>query len=304
MKKGFFSKNKVLGINMLYVLSVLPLIIYGFYKNGILVYQNGFMSLFLSLQYLVIPIIIIVLSYVFEIYYYMGIKKEEGTSSVVNSIIPYINVLCYLVCAPNDYLWLTIPLIVILDILIKFIDKYVTINQIALFKCLLVGIMTLIGNLEYANLYEASLTTQVTEPSLLFLGNGIGAIGTTSTLCALIGYIILLFNSYYKKEIPIVAFIGYAIVSVIIYFVGGLSFNDILVNTFNSGIIFALVYVASLSTATPVVRSGRIIYSLVLGVLVAVMVNILKLNIGVYIVILVLGLLTPLFDKFKLSLGE
>ena len=68
--------------------------------------------------------------------------------------------------------------------------------------------------------------------------------------------------------------------------------------------IVILIFVASLSTATPVVRSGRIIYSLVLGVLGAVMVNILKLNIGVYIVILVLGLLTPLFDKFKLSLGE
>ena len=304
MEKGFFKKNKILGINLLYILSVLPLIIFGFYKNGIVVYQHDFISLLLALQYLIIPIVIIILSYVFETYYYMGIKKEEDTNSVVNSIVPYVNVLCYLVCAPNDYLWLTIPLIIVLDVLLKFIDNKLAINQIALFKGILFGVMTLMNNLNYANLYEASLSNQVTDPAMLFIGNGIGAIGVTSSLCALIGYIILLFNSYYKKDIPIVAFIGYAIVSIIMYFVGGLSFNDILVNTFNSGLLFALIYVASLSTATPVIRSGRIIYALLVGVLCAISVNILNMDIGVYIVILVLGLLSPIFDKFKLSLGE
>ncbi len=304
MEKGFFKKNKILGINLLYILSVLPLIIFGFYKNGIVVYQHDFISLLLALQYLIIPIVIIILSYVFETYYYMGTKKEEDTNSVVNSIVPYVNVLCYLVCAPNDYLWLTIPLIIVLDVLLKFIDSKLAINQIALFKGILFGVMTLMNNLNYANLYEASLSSQVTDPAMLFIGNGIGAIGVTSSLCALIGYIILLFNSYYKKDIPIVAFIGYAIVSIIMYFVGGLSFNDILVNTFNSGLLFALIYVASLSTATPVIRSGRIIYALLVGVLCAISVNILNMDIGVYIVILVLGLLSPIFDKFKLSLGE
>ena len=37
---------------------------------------------------------------------------------------------------------------------------------------------------------------------LCFLGLGIGEIGVSSTLFACIGYIVLLFNSYYKKEIP------------------------------------------------------------------------------------------------------
>lgn len=304
MEKGFFKKNKILGINLLYILSVLPLIIFGYYKNGILVSQKGSLSFFLSLQYLIIPIVIIILSYVFETYYYIVVKKEDNIKNVVNSIAPFVNVLCYLVCAPTDYLWISIPIIVILDILLKFINNRFSINQVALFRCLLYGIMMIIGHYSLSNYYEATLESSIVDPSLLFLGKGIGFIGTTSTLLAIVGYIVLLFNSYYKKDIPIVAFLGYAVVSIIVYFVGGLNFNELLINTFNSGLVFALVYVSSISVSTPVVNGGRFIYSILIGVLCAIMVNVLNFDIGIYFVILILSLLTPIFDKFKLSLGE
>jgi len=302
MEKGFFEKNKILRINLLYVLSLLPVIIYGFYKNGIVVAQKGFISFFLGTQYIVIPIIIIILSYVFETYYYLGVKKEDNTNSVVNSITPYINALCYLVCGPTNYLWLTIPLIIALNILIKFIDNKFTINQIALFKCILFALLSLMATTNNANLYEASINMANLSYTDLFLGKGIGEIGVTSTLCVLIGYFILLFNSYYKKEIPIFCIIGYVFVSIIMYFVGGLGLYELLVNTYTSGFIFASVFVASLSTATPVIRSGRIIYALIVGVLCAISVNILHFNIGIYIIILLGSLITPLLNKFKITL--
>lgn len=207
MEKGFFKKNKVLGINLLYILSIIPVIIFGFYKNGIVVWKNGFMSLFLATQYIVIPVIIILFSYVFETYYYMGIKKEENTNSVFNSIVPYVNALCYLVCGPTNYLWLTVPMIIAIDVIIKFLDNKFSINQIALFKCLLYVILLVMGLTSNSNLYESSLSSSITDSSLLFIGNGVGEIGTTSTLCALIGYAILLFNSYYKKDIPLICFL-------------------------------------------------------------------------------------------------
>lgn len=302
MEKGFFKKNRVFRINLIYILSLIPVIVFGFYKNGIVVSKNGFMPIFLATQYIVIPFIIILLSYVFETYYYLGIKKENNTNNVVNSIAPYANALCYLVCGPTNFLWLTVPLIVIIDIVIKFLDNKVSINQVALFKCLLVGILTIIGTTSSANLYEASLNNTITDASLLFLGNGIGDIGTTSTLCALIGYIILLFNSYYKKDIPLICFIGYGLVSAIMYFVGGVTFNDILINTFTSGFMFLCIFVVSLSAATPVVRGGKIVYSLLVGMACAVMVHDLHFNIGMYIVVLIASLLVPIFNKFKLSL--
>lgn len=302
MEKGFFTKNKVFGINLLYILSLIPVIIYGFYKNGIIVANHNHLSWFLATQYIVIPIIIIVLSYVFETYYHLGIKKEDDSRVIWNSITPYINALCYLVCGPTNFLWLTIPLIIVLDCLLKFLDNKISLNQVALFKCILFGILTIMGLTNNANLYEASLTSPIAEISALFIGKGIGEIGTTSTLCALIGYAVLLFNNYYKKEIPLFCVIGYSIVSIIMYFVGGLGINELLVNTFTSGFIFASIFVISLSTSTPVIKSGRIIYALIVGALCAITVNILHFNVGIYIITLVIGLLSPILNKFKISL--
>lgn len=302
MEKGFFKKNKILGINLSYILSIIPVIIYGFYKNGILVASHGYISWFLATQYIVIPIIIIILSYVFETYYYLGIKKEKNNHSIINSIVPYINALCYLVCGPTNYLWLTMPLIIVIDVLLKFLDNKISLNQVALFKCILFGVLTIMGLTNNANLYEASLNSTAFSNMDLFIGKGIGEIGTTSSICALIGYMILLFNSYYKKEIPICCFIGYGVVSIIMYFVGGLGLNELIVNTFTSGFIFTSIFVASISTSTPVVKSGRVIYALLVGVLSAVTINILHFNIGIYIVILVCSLITPLLNKFKITL--
>ena len=63
------------------------------------------------------------------------------------------------------------------------------------------------------------------------------------------------------------------------------------------------MFVASLSNATPVVRSGRVIYALLVGVISSVFVNVLDMNIGVYITVLVLSILVPVFDKLKLSVN-
>lgn len=302
MKKGFVKKNKIFGINMLYLISILPVIIFSFYKNGFMVYKSGELSLFLSLQYLVIPIIIVLLSYVFETYYYLCIKKENDTNNVVNSIVPYINALCYLVCGPANKLYITIPIIVVLDILMKFLDQKVYINRVALFKCILFGVLTALSMYSNLNYHEATLKVVEDDAAKLFLGMGIGEIGVTSTLFAIIGYVILLFNNYYKKEIPIICVLTYGLVGILLYFGGVVNFSELLINTFNSGFVFAAVFVASLSTATPVVRSGRVIYAMLVGIISAIMVNLVEFNMGIYIAILVIGLITPALNRFKLSI--
>ena len=302
MKKGFVKKNKIFGINMLYLVSILPIIIFSFYKNGLMVYKSGELNLFLSLQYLIIPIIIVILSYVFETYYYLCIKKDEDNNNIINSIIPYINTLCYLVTGPANKLYITIPLIVVLDVAMKFLDQKVCLNRVALYKCILFLVLSLMSLYSNMNYHEATLKVVESDSSKLFLGMGVGEIGVTSTLLAIVGYIILLFNSYYKKDIPIICLVSYALVSVLLYFGKVVTFNELLVNTFNSGFVFIAVFVASLSTATPVVRSGRIIYAILVGIVAAVMINLVRFNIGVYFGILVISFLTPLLNKFKLSI--
>ena len=46
MEKGIFNKNKIFNINLLYVLSLIPIVAYTYYKNGIIMLQHDKMNFF------------------------------------------------------------------------------------------------------------------------------------------------------------------------------------------------------------------------------------------------------------------
>jgi len=298
--KDFFKKNKIFNINLLYVLSLIPVILFAYWKNGYLMYKHDYMSFFKSTQYIVIPIVILVLSYVFEIYYYVVYKKEENLDNVFNTIVPFANTLCYLVCGPMDKLYITVPIIIVLDIVLKFMDSKYYINQVALFKILLFGFLSIIGMYNNANLYERA-TSLSFDLSDYFLGRGVGEIGVTCALASILGFVILLFNKYYKSDISISSVISYALICLVMYLVGGFKFSELLINTFTSGFLFVSIFVASFSNATPIVRSGRILYGICIGVLSAIFINIVNLPILMYVIVLVLGFISPFFNKFRVK---
>lgn len=302
MSKSFNNRNKVFGINTWHLLCLLPLVIFSFYKNGIKVFLTGQISMFTALQYLFIPVIIVLLSYVFETYFFVGKKEKRDLSDVVNSFVPYANLLCYLLCGPNDKLYIIIPLILIIDIIMKLIDGKFTINRVALFNCILFGILVALGLYNHGNLYEINADMQNVTLWESFIGFRIGEIGTISNLLVIVSFIILLFNKYYKKDIAIVALITYITFSVFFILMGTLNVNDVLANTFNSGILFAIVFVLTLSDSTPVLAGGRSIYAILFGILSAIFINVYNLYIGIYFIILGLSIISPMINKLKISL--
>ena len=302
MNKSFNKKNKIFSINKNHLLCLLPLVLFSFYKNGILVYKNYFLSLFSILQYIVIPVIVVVLSYVFEIYYYVGRKKEKDLSKVINSFVPFANLLCYLVTGPNNPLYITIPLIILIDVLFKFIDNRFTINRIALFKCLLFLILVLLGiynNYNYNELYGLGSSVNLSN---LFIGFRIGEIGTISNLLVLISFVLLLFNKFYKKDIALSGIITYSVLTLFLVLLKVITFNDALVFMLDSSVLFVMVFVLTLSDASPVLKGGRILYGVLVGILCAIFVNVFKFYIGIYFVILGLSIITPMINKLKISL--
>lgn len=295
------SKNKVFGINTWHLLCLLPLVLYSFYKNGIKVFISGQISMFTALQYLFIPMVIVTVSYLFEVYFFVGKKDKKDLNDVTNSFIPYANLLCYLVCGPNDKLFIIIPLIFVIDIIMKVIDGKFTINRVALFKSLLFGILVLIGAYNNSNLYEVNASMQNVSLWNAFVGMRVGEIGTISNLLVILSFIVLLFNKYYKKDIAIIAFITYIIFSLFFVLMGTLNINEVLDNTFNSGIIFAIVFVLTLSESTPILSGGRSIYAVLFGILSAIFINVYNLYIGIYFIILGLSIISPMINKLKIS---
>ena len=82
---------------------------------------------------------------------------------------------------------------------------------------------------------------------------------------------------------------------------GTLNINEVLDNTFNSGIIFAIVFVLTLSESTPILSGGRSIYAVLFGILSAIFINVYNLYIGIYFIILGLSIISPMINKLKIS---
>ena len=62
-KVFFHSNNTIESINKRYILVFLPLILFGFYKNGYIVYSKGYTNIFGLFKPLLIPIIGFVIGY-------------------------------------------------------------------------------------------------------------------------------------------------------------------------------------------------------------------------------------------------
>ena len=299
---NYKSKNKVFNVNACHLLCLLPIVLFSYYKNGYLVYKANYMSFFSTLEYLIIPIIIVVISYLFEIYYYVGIKKERNFNNVVNSFSPFANLLCYLVCGPNDALYIIIPLIFLVDILMKLIDKKVTINRVALFKIILFIVLAIFGLYNNANTLERIKNIRIFTNAESFLGLSIGEIGVVSNLFVILSFMVLLFNKYYKKDIALSALITYFLFGIFFVIVGTLSMSEFLNHTFSSGVLFAIVYVLTLSDSSPILGGGRKIYGILFGILVSIFINVFQIYISIYFIILVLSLISPLINRLKISI--
>ena len=302
MGKGYKTKNGVFNVNMCHLLCLIPIVLFSYYKNGYLVYKAHYMSLFGTLEYLIVPIIIVVISYLFEIYYYVGIKKDRNFNNVVNSFSPFFNLLCYLVCGPSDALYIIVPLIFLIDVLMKWLDGKITINRVALFKVLLFIILAIFGIYNNANTLERINNVSIFTNTETFLGLSVGEIGVVSNIFVILSFFVLMLNKYYKKDIAITALITYGLFGIFYVLVGTITLNQFLNHTFSSGVLFAIVFILTLSDSSPVLGGGRKIYAILFGILVSIFVNIFEVYIGIYVIILVMSIISPLINRLKISI--
>ena len=49
--------------------------------------------------------------------------------------------------------------------------------------------------------------------------------------------------------------------------------------------MFAIIFVASISLSSPIIKGGRFVYSLLIGIISSVLVNVYGIGYGIYIVI-------------------
>ena len=269
------SLNKLIKENI-YLL--IPFIIYGIYKNGILLYQKNLINFISVFKPLYLSIISILIKIVIDLIRYKKINFDYDFIYVIllSMIMPYnINYIVYTTLLFGVYFLLTFV-------------KNIKFNKVCLIYLIIILVNSIFLDFTYLNPLELNYSFNY-EFLDYFFGKDIGSISSTCIILSLISYIYLLNNFYYKKDIPLFINLTYLILS-FIYFIITNNINYLL----NSEVIFASIFIAPLPQFSPYKKEHQIIYSILIGILSFIISILFNKIIAIYITIFSISLLNLL----------
>ena len=302
MKKNYFqcgitTKNIVIN----YLLALLPLLIYGFYKNAIVVYNRGLIDFTNVIIQILIIILTVAISFVSD-FIYCKIRKKDTKEYLQKSFSLVFSLILLLSIPPNFNKLIYIFSLVILNILSKIIpyNKF-SINIVAITKIILILGVFFTNGINYANIYEQTKNISYTLYNSFF-GKTIGGYGSTSIFLILLAYIYLCTKIHYKKEIPIYSIFSFTIFGTLYLAISKNNPINIINILITSNIIFVLVFIASIPFYSPVSKEGTIIYSILNGVLSFLFMNAINIYEGAFIAIIVTSSLSKIIDIVVLKI--
>ncbi len=279
------SKNNENKILVKYILLLIPFLIYGFYKNGILLYKGEYVNIFYMFKPLILTIIAILISYLFTKY-----KKEEFISYRL-----YLNILSSLIVLPNTNIFIYLIILFLVNILYTF--KKVNISLITIL--LLIIVSMIFSKYSFLNVYEESVNHSYSITNYLF-GNGSGGISNTLFIYSILVFIYLICDFSYKKHIVVTSLTVYYIL-LIISFVLFKKFDYNLL--LNNNLVFSFIFLNTISIFTPYTKGGCYLYGFILG-LISFCFSFIDINLGVYLISLILSFISLYFDKLILKISS
>ena len=286
-----FAKNKLKydSYLLICIYTLIPLILFGFYKNGINLYFKGLVSII----YIVKPLIFPAISLIVGIIYLLIFKDKDH-----NKVLIYYNLLISLCISINTNIWLYIGLIVLLDLMYLLFLKKLNLNFVAL-SILIIGLVSyLIKDYSFYNHYEVIKNHSYSVIDFL-IGRSIGGIATTNIMLLLINVFILSFLPYYKKDIAITGLIIYFVCS-LWGFVLGYNINEIINLLCSYSVIFSIIYIATINNYSPKKERNRYLYIALICVITFTLVYFFNNVFAAYISILCVNVLS-FFEKMILK---
>lgn len=279
------SKNNENKILVKYILLLIPFLIYGFYKNGILLYKGEYVNIFYMFKPLILTIIAILISYLFTKY-----KKEDFISYRL-----YLNILSSLIVLPNTNIFIYLIILFLVNILYTF--KKINISLITIL--LLIIVSMIFSKYSFLNIYEESVNHSYSITNYLF-GNGSGGISNTLFIYSILVFIYLICDFSYKKHIVVTSLTVYYIL-LIISFVLFKKFDYNLL--LNNNLVFSFIFLNTISIFTPYTKGGCYLYGFILG-LISFCFSFIDINLGVYLISLILSFTSLYFDEFILKISS
>lgn len=279
-----------------YLLALLPLFLYGLYKNWIYVYMRGFVSFGEIVKQLLLVLITLAIPLAIEYISCLIANKKIKTKDLLESWNILFAFLFFLIMPVKYNRAFYIILLAIYTISVRILSRIkLSLNPIALLKIVAIFLLMFLGGYNYANTYEVSRNISYSLFNSFF-GRTIGEFGTTNIFLVLLGYFYLASRKHYKKEIPFYAILSYIVCSLVICLLLKGNYYDIIRNCITTNICFALVFIATIPMYSPYTKEGICIYAILTGIVGCILMQFLNRSLGIYFAILLTSSVAKLLD--------
>ena len=308
------------------LISLLPIILFSFYKNGILLYKGGYTNFFGMFYPLIFMLLGGMSSLVTEEIFLYVFKKLRGKALIDNIKNGY-------GLLPGLFLSLVLPINTPLAILFiggifaSLIGKMIyggfgynifnpaLIGAIFVMTCYGAVITTNGGYINKLEVDTVSSATPLTNISLVndvsydtivkpyggllsfFIGTIPGAVGETSSLLIIVAFIYLTITKTIKWRIPTSYVLTFVFLVSLYSAIVGFGPWYILFEILSGGLLFGAVFMATDPVTSPVNPRAQILYGMALGLMTFLIRHLTNYPEGVMTSILFMNVLVLFFDK-------
>lgn len=275
------SKNTIDKYVLKYIYGLIPLVLYGIYKNGLILYNANLINFFSIFKVLYLIIISLIIYIIFSIITKRKLKLnlELFTILIIPLFMPYsINLIIY-----------SISLFGLLFI-DHYLSKILKYNNISFIILGIILVLVIFNSYNYLNPIEQTNNYSYSFLDLLF-GRNPGGIATSSIIIGIILIIYYSIFTIYKQNIAISSIIVFLLLTGIL---NNFNINSLL----NSNAILSFILIAPELKNTPVSLKGTIIYGIVVGIISALLCQFVSIYIGAFIAIFIVSLSYSILRKF------
>ncbi len=275
-------------LSLMYLIALIPLIIFGFYKNGISLYSKEYANFLGMFKPLLLILMSVTGNLLANLLKGLKSKKQIDFSNVKFGLVESI---ILAMCLPIS----SSPLIVfVVSLICSLFFRKSKLNQIAVMYLLIQGFNYLLKLGNFENAYEAS--TLLNHNGLdLFLGFGVGGVASTSIILTLLALIFMSFNKLYKKDLVYTAILTFVLLGAITNIIDS-NYTEIFSYIFSGNVIFMLVFVLPNLNSTSYTSKGQVLSGILVGILTYLLSFITPFN-AVVISILLISPLKGIFDR-------
>lgn len=294
------SRRSIKNISLVRIVLLIPLIIYGFYKNGIYLYQHQYTNILGLFKPLIFVLIGGLIGAFVNIIHQYIFKKHKGRfiEAVFSSFHVEYGMLLGCIVSINTNIAIFSGVLFILLLISKFIKNRINVMALTFIAIYCIQVY-LTKDYSYLNAYDTSRVFSLDFMDYM-IGRGAGGISATHIILIIISMLGISISNNNKANITISAIVTailcYGIYSIITKEpIGSLLLTN--------NIIFAYTYIATDYVTSSYTLNGEIIFGILVG---AVTFGFYFINpiLAPFIAILIVSLFNNLIDRIANKLNN